>query len=99
MTTRTSNGFKVTAYLVENPNFIQKGEYKRTSVDDYKETVDFLITGVGKRYEIIFNSPTFLKTNKSIESIGSGIYEDRAYLVTEKALESLKAKYTWATDF
>lgn len=86
-------------YMVENPNFIQKGEYKRTELDDYKESVDFLITSCGKRYEIIFNGPTFLKTNRSIESIGQGIYENRSYLVTEKALDSLKEKYTWATDF
>ncbi len=94
MTTRTSNGFKVTAYLVENPNFIQKGEYRRTELDDYKDSVDFLITSCGKRYEIIFNHATVLRTSRSIERISK-----RAYLVTEKALDSLKERFTWATDF
>ena len=95
----TANEMTAIGYMVENPNFIQKGEYKRTELDDYKDSVDFLITSCGKRYEIIFNHTTVLKTNRSIESIGEGSYINRAYLVTEKALDSLKAKYTWATDF
>ena len=99
MKTFTTNGIKVTSYMVENPNFIKKGEYKRTELDDYKDSVDFLITSCGKRYEIIFNRPKILKTNRSIESIGQDAYTNRAYLVTEKALDSLKEKFTWATDF
>ena len=99
MKTSTTNGIKVTAYMVENPNFIQKGEYKRTELDNYKESVDFLITSCGNRYEIIFNRPIILKTNRSIESIGQDAYTNRSYLVTEKALDSLKEKFTWATDF
>ena len=95
----TANGMTANGYMVENPNFIKKGEYKRTELDDYKDSVDFLITSIGKRYEIIFNRPTIIKTSRSIESIGDGIYTNRSYLVTDKALDSLKAKFTWATDF
>ena len=95
----STNGMIAIGYMVENPNFIEKGDYKRTELDDYKDSVDFLITSCGKRYEIIFNHATALKTSRSIESIGEGSYTNRAYLVTEKALDSLKAKYTWATDF
>lgn len=90
----TANGMTAIGYMVENPNFIEKGDYNRTELDDYKDSVDFLIISCGKRYEIIFNHATALKTSRSIESIS-----DRAYLVTEKALDSLKEKYTWATDF
>ena len=90
----TANGMTAISYMVENPNFIEKGDYKRTELDDYKDSVDFLITSCGKRYEVIFNHATALKTSRSIESIS-----ERAYLVTKKALDSLKAKYTWATDF
>lgn len=90
----TANGFAAIGYFVENPNFIEKGDYKRTELDDFKKSVDFLITSCGKRYEIIFNHATILKTGRNIESIS-----ERAYLVTEKALDELKAKYTWATDF
>ena len=94
MITKLANGMMANGYIVENPNFIKRGEYKRTELDDYKDSVDFLITSCGKRYEIIFNHAIVLKNSRSIESIS-----ERAYLVTEKALDSLKAKYTWATDF
>jgi predicted transcriptional regulator YheO len=90
---------KVTSYLVPNENFIQRGEYKRTELDDYKASVDFLITSVGKRYEVIFNKPTTIKTGRSIESIGDGNMKGRAYLVTEKALKGLQERFTYATDF
>lgn len=94
MITKLANGMMANGYIVENPNFIKRGEYKRTELDDYKDSVDFLITSCGKRYEIIFNHAIVLNNSRSIESIS-----ERAYLVTEKALDSLKAKYTWATDF
>ena len=84
-------------YLVPNPNFIPKGEYKETELDRCKRSVDFLITGCGSRYEIIFNKPVVLKETRSIKHIGSN--EQYAYLVTERALESLKKQYTHACDF
>lgn len=94
-TTRVINGqrFEVEAYLVPNPNFIPKSEYKETELDRYKRSVDFLITSCGNRYEIIFNKPVQLKGTRSIKRINNG------YLVTEKALEGLKKQYTYACDF
>ena len=95
MTKTSANGMIAIGYMVENPNFIKKGEYKRTEVDDYKDSVDFLITFCGDtRYEIVFNKPVEIKTSRSIKNEGCN-----RYYVTEKALDSLKAKYTWATDF
>ena len=91
---------KATGYLVENTNFIPCGEYKRTELDDYKASVDFLITFCGRRRnEVIFKRPTVIKTGRSIEATGSGIYKNRAYLVTDRALDMLKRQYTWSTDF
>ena len=84
-------------YLVLNPDFIPKGEYKETELDRYKRSVDFLITNCGNRYEIIFNKPVVLKDTRSIKRIGSN--EQYAYLVTEKALDGLKQQYTYACDF
>lgn len=81
-------------YLVPNPNFIPKGEYKETELDEYKRSVDFLITSCGSRYEIIFNKPVILKETRSIKRISA-----TGYLVTEKALEGLKKQYTCACDF
>lgn len=84
-------------YLVSNPNFVPKGEYKETELDRYKRSVDFRITNCGNRYEIIFNKPVVLKETRSIKRISSK--NSYAYLVTEKALESLKKQYTHACDF
>lgn len=81
-------------YFVPNPNFIPKGEYKETELDVQKRKVDFLIVGVGNRYEIRFNKPIKLKESRSIKRMTCG-----NYLVTEKALESLKMKYSHLTDF
>lgn len=93
-----SNGVLVAeGYLVPNSNFIPKGEYKETALDEYKRSVDFLITSCRDRYEIIFNKPVTLKGTRSIKRIGSN--ERYLYLVTEKALESLKKQYTYACDF
>lgn len=90
-----SNGELVAVgYMIENPNFIPVGEYKETELDKYKYSVDFLITSCGNRYEIIFNKPVQLKETRFIKHIGSN-----GYLVTEKALESLKKQYTHACDF
>ena len=58
-------------YLVPNPNFIPKGEYKETELDRYKRSVDFRITNCGNRYEIIFNKPVVLKETRSIKRISS----------------------------
>ena len=88
-----SNGILVAeGYFVSNPNFV----YKETELDRYKRSVDFRITSCGNRYEIIFNKPVVLKKTRSIKRISSNSY---AYLVTEKALESLKNQYTYACDF
>lgn len=81
-------------YLVPNPNFIPKGEYKETELDEYKRSVDFLITSCGNKYEVIFNKPVILKETRSIKRISA-----TGYLVTEKALEGLKKQYTCACDF
>lgn len=81
-------------YMVPNPNFVERGEYKETELDKYKRTVDFLILSVGTRYEIRFNKPTTLKETRSIKHI-----YDNSYLVTEKALKDLEKQYTCACDF
>lgn len=73
---------------------IIKGEYKPTELDIYKASVDFLIVSVGNRYEILVQNPINIKENRSIKKIN-----EISYLVTEKALESLKANHSWACDF
>lgn len=89
-----SNGELVAeGYFIDMP-FIPKGKYKETELDKEKRSVDFLITGCGSRYEIVFNKPVELKETRSVKRISVN-----AYLVTEKALEGLKKQYTCACDF
>lgn len=89
-----SNGELVAVGYFVKSDYIKKGEYQETELDKYKRSVDFLITSCGSRYEIIFNKPVQFKETRSIKRIsGNG------YLVTEKALESLKKQYTHTCDF
>ena len=89
----------VEAYFVNDPDkpFIPKDRYRETEVDKYKRSVDSLITSCGDRYEIVFNKSVVLKETRSIKRIGSN--ERYTYLVTEKALESLKKQYIHVSDF
>lgn len=87
---------QVKGYFVDEEKFIPRGEYKPTSVDENKATVDFLILSCGNRYAISFNKPVELKCNRSISCANCGGY---VYYVTEKALDNLKQNYSWACDF
>ena len=68
--------------------FIKRGEYKRE--------VDFLITGIGNRYEVRFNRPVSLKESRSVKK---SEWVEGVYHVTGKALEKLKAQYSYECDF
>lgn len=85
-------------YFLDNRDFIKKGEYKPTSLDERKKNADFLITAVyGERYEIHSNRtkrPVELKPSRSIKRMNNYIY-----IVTEKALETLKKDYSFECDF
>lgn len=87
---------KVTTYWVDADKFKPKGEYKETELDEYKRKVDFLITSVGKRYEIRFNHEVQLKESRSIQK---SQYQPNVYHVTEKALKRLESIYSSTTDF
>lgn len=73
-----------------------RGEYQRTSVDDYKASVDFLIIQTGNRYAISFNKPVELKESRSVKRANCG---GHVYYVTERALDKLKQAYSWSCDF
>lgn len=76
--------------------FIKRGEYKETELDKRKREVDFLILGVGNRWEIRFNHQVSLKENRSIKK---GECSDNVYFVTSNALEKLKKQYSYECDF
>lgn len=56
------------------------GVYQPTAVDANKATVDFILTDVGKKNRIVWQT-------------GEVDY------VTSRALKSLQATHSWATDF
>lgn len=84
----------VTGYFTKSEYV--KGDYQETELDKYKREVDFLILGVGKRWEIRFNRPVSLKESRSVKKSESN---DRVYFVTENALEKLKKQYISVCDF
>lgn len=51
MTTTNEYG-TATGYFVPNDNFIKRGEYKRTTLDDEKAKADILVTAIDSHYEI-----------------------------------------------
>lgn len=73
-----------------------KGNYQETELDKHKREVDFLITGVGNRWEIRFNRPVSLKESRGVKKCE---YTDNVYFVTGNALEKLKKQYTYECDF
>lgn len=84
----------VTGYFTKSEYI--NGNCQETELDKRKREVDFLITGVGKRWEIRFNHPVSLKESRSVKK---SEYVDGVYHVTENALERLKKQYTYECDF
>lgn len=76
-------------------SFIKRGEYQETELDRHKREVDFLITGIGNRYEIRFNHHVALKESRSVKK---SEYVENIYHVTENALEKLKKQYSYECD-
>lgn len=90
------NGMKAVGYFKDEDKFLKRGEYQETELDKRKREVDFLILGVGNRWEIRFNHPVSLKKNRSIKK---GECSDNVYFVTSNALEKLKKQYSYECDF
>ena len=75
-------------YLVPNPNFIKRGEYKRTALDDAKDKADMLLQSVDGNYYT-------LHLNRPIEIKGRGVkrYSNGAIAVTERVYNKLNEQY------
>ena len=91
----TINGMKANGFIT-NKEFIEHGEYQETELDKRKRKADFLIMGVGNRWEIKFNHKVNLKESRSIRRSQS---YNNIYYVTANALEKLKKQYTCECDF
>ena len=95
MTTSNEYG-TATGYLVSDDNFIKRGEYKRTTLDDDKAKADILVTAIDSHYEI--------KVQKSsIKLSGRGVKRSKwignIYYVTERVYKQLCKEYNVMCDF
>lgn len=87
---------KATGYFTQEDNFIKRGEYKRTTLDDDKANADILVTAIDSHYEI--------KVQKSsIKLSGRGVKRSEwignIYYVTERVYKQLCKEYNVMCDF
>lgn len=90
----SNNNLIAVGYLVHNPNFIPKGEYKETELDRQKKQADILLTSVDGNYYT-------LRLQKPIEVKGRGVrrYNDNVVAVTESVYNKLQEKYNVMCNF
>lgn len=87
----------VRAGFIHEDEFIRKGLYKPTEIDDMKAKADFLITAVdGSRFTVEFHKPVEIPSGRGIDRCKSN---PRIYYVTERVLEKLKRQYSYECDF
>ncbi|TGY80954.1 hypothetical protein [Lepagella muris] len=95
MTTTNEYG-TATGYFVPNDNFIKRGEYKRTTLDDEKAKADILVTAIDSHYEIRVQK-------SSIKLSGRGVKRSKwignIYYVTERVYKQLCKEYNVMCDF
>lgn len=96
MATTTNEYGTATGYIVPNPNFIKRGEYKRTTLDDAKDNADILVKAIDSHYTIVVKNPTITLSGRGVkrsEWIGN------IYYVTERIYNQLCKKYNVMCDF
>lgn len=87
----------VEAHFAHEDEFIRKGQYKPTELDERKTKADFLITAIdGSRTTVQFNIPIELPAGRGIEPCKSN---PRVYYVTDRELEKLKSRFSYECDF
>lgn len=87
----------VEAHFTHEDEFIRKGQYKPTTLDERKAQADFLITAIdGSRTTVEFNIPVELRAGRGVEQCRSN---PRVYYVTDRELEKLKSRYSYECDF
>mgnify|MGYP001062476235 FL=1 len=87
----------VEAHFTHEDEFIRKGQYKPTSLDERKAKADFLITAIdGSRTTVQFNIPVELSAGRGIERCKSN---PRIYYVTDRELAKLKSRFSYECDF
>lgn len=81
-------------HFVENPDFVEKGEYKETELDKQKKQADMLLTSIDGNYYTLF-------IQKNIEIKGRGVkrHSGNVVAVTENIYYKLRDKYNILCDF
>ncbi len=94
---KIASNMVVRAGFTHEDEFIRKGEYKPTELDERKAKADFLITSVdGSRFTVEFNKPVEIPSGRGIDRCNNN---PRVYYVTERVLEKLKRQYSYECDF
>jgi len=91
---KSNQTITVKGFLVPNPNFQPRGEYRETSVDKAKEKADMLIESC--------NNGSYTIDTKGIELSGRGVkhrYQNGYYEVTERLLSKLQGQYDVMANF
>lgn len=84
----------VKSYFVNEENFIPRGEYKKTELDQRKRDADILLQSIDGNYYT-------LKVREGITVNGRGVkrYSNGVIAVTERVYERLKSTYKVECDF
>lgn len=85
---------QVISYMVHRPDFIEKGEYRCTAVDDQKDAADMLIEAIDGSYYTINPKGKTIEGKRGVKRYSNGFYA-----VTESVLRRLETRYTFATNF
>ena len=87
---KENDNMRAVGYFVPNPDFIPRGEYKRTELDDEKDAADMLLTGIyGNWYTLWIQNPQVRITGKRVEW-----HTDKSVSVTESIFKKLDKQYT-----
>lgn len=95
MTTTNEYG-TAKGYFVPDPNFIKRGEYKRTALDDAKDKADILVTAIDSKYTIEVKNPSITLSGRGVKR---STWIGNIYYVTERIYKQLCEKYNVMCDF
>lgn len=87
----------VRAGFTHEDEFIRRGQYNPTELDERKAKADFLITAIdGSRTTVRFNIPVEIHTGRGVDRCKT---DPKVYYVTDRVLEKLKRQYSYECDF
>ena len=86
---------KVTGYLVPNPDFIRKSEYKETDTDRQRKQADLVLEAIdGNYYSVRIQNANVIIPEKRVKRYSNGVVA-----VPQSIWNKLIKQYTYATNF